>query len=411
MSQLKSASWLLTNALLLDPVAGELSGPVSVAIENGRIADIGPSLSFDSAETVPLDGQTLMPGLIDCHVHVASVLASGAKNAELPTSYIATGAARNMNAMLRRGFTTVRDAGGADYGLVQALEHGLIDGPRLFISGKALSQTAGHGDFRGVYDERNHDYFTRRLGAVSRLCDGIDAIRRAAREEIKAGASFIKVMANGGVASPSDPIDFLQFSIDELKAVVEEARNARTYVAAHLYHDEAIRRAIEVGISSIEHCNLVTPQTAAMIAERKAIACPTLVTHFAMADEARSYGLASHVVEKTRIVRDAGVNALTILKEAGVTMALGTDLLGPMQRRQSEEFTIRSRVLPAIDIIRAATINGAKLLRKTGELGEISVGAHADMIAVRGNPLDDITLLSEPERNFSMIMKGGALLV
>jgi imidazolonepropionase-like amidohydrolase len=184
-----------------------------------------------------------------------------------------------MRSMLMRGFTTVRDVGGADLGLKIAVEEGHFEGPRLVICGKALSQTGGHTDYRGPFDERDSQYYTRRLGAMGRLCDGLDEVRRACRQEIKAGAEFIKIMANGGVSSPSDPIDFLSFSTSEMEAVVEEARNAQTYVSAHLYTDDAIRRAVKAGVRSLEHCNLITPETAGFAAKSGAIACPTLVTY------------------------------------------------------------------------------------------------------------------------------------
>jgi imidazolonepropionase-like amidohydrolase len=408
MTQVKAESWLFRNVALIDPSKGELDEGMSIAVEGGLIKEVGRGeLTFSGAQKVDASGVIMMPGLIDCHVHVTAVEASPAANAALPSSYIALRAARVMEGMLRRGFTTVRDVGGADYGLVKAVNEGFIKGPRLVISGKALSQTCGHADFRGIYDEQDASYFTRRLGSMGRVCDGVTAVRQACREELKAGAAFIKIMANGGVASPSDPIDFLQFSREEIAAIVEEATNARTYVAAHLYTDEAIRRAVELGVHSIEHCNLVSPETAALMAENGAIACPTLITHQAMADEALNFGLSEEVVKRTERVREAGLSALSILKQAGVTMAYGSDLLGPMHYRQSEEFSMRGRVLPASDIIAAATVNAAKLLKMEEQIGRVAPGAFADLIAVRGNPLSDISILSNPQDNIAMVMKGG----
>jgi imidazolonepropionase-like amidohydrolase len=301
----------------------------------------------------------------------------------------------------------VRDVGGATHALVQALDEDLIEGPRLVICGKALSQTGGHADFRGRYDHRDAAYQTLRLGAMGRICDGVEAMRLAARDEIRQGATFIKIMANGGVASPTDPIAFLGFSKDELRAVVEEAANAQTYVAAHLYTDEAIRRAVEAGVRSVEHANLITPETARFMKERDAIACPTLVTYEALKNEGASLGFPPDSVAKIDDVRLKGIESLEIMQEAGVTMAYGTDLLGAMHRHQSEEFVIRGRVLPAIEVVRSTTIHAAKLLNQEGKIGTLAPGAHADLLVVDGDPLADLSLLTRQGEHLLAIMKGG----
>jgi imidazolonepropionase-like amidohydrolase len=194
---------------------------------------------------------------------------------------------------------------------------------------------------------------------MGRLCDGVDEVRRACRQEIKAGAEFNKIMANGGVSSPSDPIDFLSFSLAEMEAAVEEARNAQTYASAHLYTDPAIRRAVQAGVRSLEHCNLITPETAALAARSNAIACPTLVTYDMLQREGRDYGLPPESVAKIDDVRLAGLKSLEIMREAGLMMAYGTDLLGPMHRHQSEEFAIRANVLSPQEAIRGATADAA----------------------------------------------------
>jgi imidazolonepropionase-like amidohydrolase len=350
-----------------------------------------------------------MPGLIDAHVHVVAVDASLARCAAMPDSLVMARSIRLMGEMLRRGFTTLRDVGGADHGQVAAIEEGTVLAPRLVIAGKALSQTGGHCDFRGRYDARPTDY-ERRLGALGRLCDGVPAIRQAAREEIKAGARFIKIMANGGVASPTDPIHFLGFSREELLAVVEEAENAGTYVSAHLYTDAAIRRAVECGVRSLEHCNLIGPETARLAAARGAIAVPTLVTYDKLSEEGEALGIGAEAVAKVDDVRLAGMDSLRIMQEAGLPMAYGTDLLGPMQRHQSEEFVIRGRVLPAQAVIASATHVAAKLLCMEGEIGCIAPGAHADLIAVDGNPLQDLGLLTGQGRHMPLIMKAGQVI-
>jgi len=309
--------------------------------------------------------------------------------------------------MLHRGFTTVRDLGGATYALVQAIEQGLIEAPRLIICGKALSQTGGHADFRGRYDNRDPDYQTRRLGSLGRICDGVEALRAAARDEIRQGASFIKIMANGGVASPTDPIAFLGFSDDEVIASVQEAKGAQTYVAAHLYTDEAIGRAVECGVRSLEHCNLIEEKRARKAAEAGAIACPTLVTYEYLKIEGASLGLGPESVAKIDTVRLAGLESLEKMRRAGLTMAFGTDLLGEMHRHQSEEFVIRGRVLPAIEVIRSTTMHAAELLGMTGQIGCVKPGAFADLIVVDGDPLQDLSVLTHQGARMPYIMKGG----
>lgn len=398
---------LFANAALLDGTAdGAVDG--HLLIEGGVIREVSDKpIRSASARVVDLGGRTLMPGLIDCHVHVIASVANLGQNAMLPDAIVAYRAAKLMREMLMRGFTTLRDVGGATHALVQALDENLIEGPRLLICGKALSQTGGHADFRGRYDHRDAGYQTLRLGAMGRICDGVDAVRAAARDEIRQGATFIKIMANGGVASPTDPIAFLGFSRDELRAVVEEAENAQTYVAAHLYTDEAIRRAVEAGVRSVEHANLITPDTARLMAQKGAIACPTLVTYEALKNEGASLGFPADSVAKIDDVRLKGFESLEIMKSAGVTMAYGTDLLGAMHRHQSEEFVLRGRVLPPIDVIRSTTVNAATLLRREGHIGVLAPGAHADLIVVDGDPLADLSLLTHQGQHLPVIMKAG----
>jgi imidazolonepropionase-like amidohydrolase len=288
-----------------------------------------------------------------------------------------------------------------------AIEEGLIEAPRLVICGKALSQTGGHTDYRGRYHSRDVDYYRDRAGTLGRITDGVDAVRRACREEIKAGADFIKIMANGGVSSPSDPIAFLGLSLEEVRAAVEEARNAQTYVAAHLYTDEAIRRAVEAGVVSVEHANLITPATARFLKEKGAYVVPTNVTFDALAKEGAKFGLLPESVAKIEDVRAQGLAALEVLHKAEVMMAYGSDLLGEMHHHQSDEFILRGEVLPAIEVIRSATANAAKVVRQEGKLGVVAAGAHADFVVVDGDPLRDLSVLTGQGRHMPAIMKAG----
>jgi imidazolonepropionase-like amidohydrolase len=398
-------SFLFTGGRFLDPDIGELQDGIDVLVEGDRVREVGPRLAAPSATRVDLAGRTLMPGLIDSHVHVIASLVNIAENSALPSSLAALRAGAIMEAMLMRGFTTVRDLGGADVGLVRAVEEGLIDGPRLVICGKALGMTGGHSDFRARSDDRS--LFDGRVGTLGRICDGVDGVRKACREEIKGGARFIKIMANGGVASPNDPIDALGFCVDEIRATVEEAEMAGTYVSAHLYTDKAIRRAVECGVHSLEHCNLIRPETAALAVKAGAIACPTLVAYEGLAMEGKALGLGPDSVAKIETVRRGGMESLEIMRSAGLPMAYGSDLLGQLHKYQSMEFSIRARVLPAKEIIASATTVGAKLCRLEGEIGALKAGASADLLVVDGDPLKDITVLEQNGARLKAIMRGG----
>ncbi|OYW68115.1 MAG: peptidase M38 [Bosea sp. 12-68-7] len=404
------ASTLFTNARIVDGTAPEAGAPVSVLVEGGTIREVGKAVASATAKVVDLKGKTLMPGLIDAHVHVVAGVADLGRNAQLPDSLVTARAFVIMREMLMRGFTTVRDVGGADFGLKQAIEEGHFPTPRLVISGKALSQTGGHADFRGRYDDAATPLTRHRLGALGRICDGLDQVRRAAREEMKGGADFIKIMANGGCASPTDPIHFLGFSVSELEAIVEEARMAGTYVSAHVYTDEAIRRCVEAGVHSLEHCNLIEAETAKLAASKGAVAVPTLVTYDKLVIDGPKLGFPPDSVAKVDVVRSAGMNSLAVMKKAGLAMAYGSDLLGEMHKYQSEEFVIRGRALPAHEVIGSATHVAAKLLRLEGKIGTIAPGAHADLIVVDGDPLMDLSLLTRQGKHIPLIMKGGAFM-
>ncbi|MBC7431689.1 MAG: amidohydrolase family protein [Rubritepida sp.] len=388
---------ILENASILDGSQDQALPAMSVIIEGPTIRDVTDRpVKLQGGTPLDLGGRTLMPGFIDAHVHLIASMANLGANALLPDALVAFRAARLMAEMLARGFTSVRDVGGATNGLRLAWQEGLMPGPRMTLSGKALSQTGGHADFTGRSDPRDVVPVGRQLGALGRVVDGVDAVRRACREEIRAGADFIKIMANGGVASPTDPIAFLGFCEAEIRAAVEEARMAQTYVAAHLYTDEAIARAVACGVHSLEHCNLITEETARAAAAAGCIAVPTLITYEALNDEAAALGMGPESVAKIDDVRLAGMESLERMHRAGLPMAYGTDLLAGMHRRQSEEFAIRGRVLPAIEVIRSTTIHAARLLRQEGRIGCVAPGAWADLVVVTGDPLADLSLLARP---------------
>ncbi|NSY46588.1 amidohydrolase family protein (plasmid) [Agrobacterium tumefaciens] len=401
---------IFENARIVDGTVDRPSEPVQVLVEGGSIREVEKNIASASAQRIDLSGKTLMPGLIDAHVHVVASTADLGQNGMLPDALVTVRAFKIMGEMLARGFTTVRDVGGATSGLVAATLEAAWPTPRLNISGKALAQTGGHCDYRGPYNDDQTRTRGFALGALGRICDGVPDVRKAAREELKSGANFIKIMANGGVSSPTDPIHFLGFSREEILAVVEEAENAGTYVSAHLYTDQAIRRAVECGVHSLEHCNLIGSETAKFAAEKGAFAVPTLVTYDKLSSEGAAMGLPAASIAKVDDVRLAGMESLTIMREAGLQMAYGSDLLGGMHVYQSEEFVIRGRVLPAVEVIASATHIAARLLRMEGRIGAVSPGAYADLIVVDGNPLEDLTLLTHQGAYMPMIMKAGVFI-
>jgi imidazolonepropionase-like amidohydrolase len=402
------AATIFADCAVLDGTRRERREDHHVLVEGDRIREVSERpITCVGAEVIGLSGRTLMPGLIDAHVHVLAVDAALARLADRPVTLLTLQAAKILEGMLQRGFTTVRDAGGADGGLAEAVEEGLVAGPRIFPSGSALSQTGGHGDVRPRTQSVETCACCAAGAALSRIADGVAECRRAARDELRKGATQIKILASGGVASPYDPIWNLQYSEEEVRAIVEEAQAWRTYVMAHAYSPEAIRRSIDFGVRSIEHGNLIDRATAEHVAGGEAFVVPTLVTYDALHRHGRELGFPEISMAKLGEVRETGLGSLEILRRAGVKIGYGTDLLGPMHRYQSREFVIRAEAMPAFDIIRSATTVNAELLNRAGELGVVAPGARADLIVVDGDPLADISLLDGQGEHLSYIMKGG----
>ncbi|WP_454675609.1 amidohydrolase family protein [Achromobacter pestifer] len=407
------ASVLFKNANLLDPLQADLLEGHHVLVEDGVIKEVSDKpLSSASAQVIDAAGRTLMPGLIDLHVHVLATQLNLSTQGVLPDALVMMRAVPIMAAMLRRGFTTVRDAGGAGWGLKCAVNEGTVKGPRLFISGRAISQTGGHGDPRPRSDHLRPMSFCGccfRAGDIGRVADGIDDVRKAVRQELQMGADQIKMMASGGVASPTDPIASFGYSEEEIRVIVDEAASRQTYVMAHSYTADAIERAIRNGVRTIEHGNLVDERVARFMAEKGAFVVPTLVTYEALANEGADYGLPPDSVAKIATVRTAGLHSLEIYKKAGVKIGYGSDLLGPSQRLQSEEFRIRNEVLSAQEVIQCATTTAAEVLNQVGQLGRIQPGALADVLLVDGNPYRDLSCLLGQGEHLALIMKGGVI--
>jgi imidazolonepropionase-like amidohydrolase len=320
---------MLRNATVLDAERGELAEGLSVVVEDGRIADVGSGLA-GPGDAVLLDvaGRTVMPGLIDAHTHPAVVDMDLSGMAEWPPSYVAARASRALEGMLARGFTTIRDVGGGDFGLARAVAEGYFAGPRIRFGGKQLTQTGGAGDWRApgrrVYDD---NYYSSAIGVI---CDGVPEVRRAVREEVRRGAHHIKVYLSGAVDSPSDRVDSTQFSLGELRAIVEEATAADIYVAGHAYTSRAINRGLECGVRSIEHGNLMDSPGIPLFRQHDAFYVPTIVTYQTLAAKSRAGLLPADIDGKLHEVIDGALGALELAHAAGIPIVYGTDLFADM---------------------------------------------------------------------------------
>lgn len=400
---------VFTNANLFDGVGPELRPGSQVLVADGRIQEVAERAIAPpaGAEVVDLGGRTLMPGLIDAHVHIWATDLDIVKLITRRTEYLAAFAYRSLAAMLDRGFTTVRDAGGTDVGYAQALRDGLAVGPRLLHAGRILTQTGGHGDFRRTGDFSCACELRDGGGArFAHVVDSPDEVRKAVREELRNGAHQIKIMGSGGVASPSDPIDRSQFSDAEISAAVEEAGRHGAYVMAHCHPPEAIRRCAELGVRSIEHATLIDQQGAEMVAAKGAFVVPTLATFYALLEDGAKLGLPPASQEKLLQVSGGALQGLQLMRRAGLRIGFGTDLLGSQQDRQGTEFALRAQVFSPLEILQQATSINAELLRLEDEVGHVAPGFEADLIVVDGDPLADVAILGDAA-NIPAIMQGG----
>jgi len=401
---------IIENACVFDGFHDELSEGQNLLIEDDIIQEVSSQpIKSQSGIQIDAKGGIVMPGLIDAHVHVTDWGTSPAELLDKPASLTALLASRKLKDMLHRGFTTVRDACGADFGLAAAVDQGLIASPRLFFVGRALSATGGHGDFRNPGDDSPQDPCNCSERGLSLVVDGETEVRRAARNELRKGAHAVKIMASGGVASPTDPIANLQFSETEIRAVVEEAEFWGRYVMAHAYTVDAIKRCLEFGVRSIEHGNLIDFETAKLANDLNAFVVPTLVTYQAMYERGAEIGLPNYSIDKLKDVRNAGLRSLEHLKAAGTKTGFGTDLFGDLQSEQLRELTIRAEVDSNVDVLRSATSINAELLGMEGKLGCIKAGAFADLLVIEGNPLEDLTLLQKEGQHITHIMKAGVV--
>jgi len=405
MSQL-----LFTNARVFDGVAADCAEGMNVLVADGIIADISSQpVAAPNARVIDAGGRTLMPGLIDAHIHSYACNVSMQRIEAVGDAYRTAYAARMLGHALDCGFTTVRDIGGGDYSLSRAIADGLIRAPRFFYSGKILSMTGGHGDLRSLEEKGcDHSFCScEHSNWAARMADGVDACLRVTRDELRQGAHCIKIMGSGGVSSPTDPIWMNQYREDEIRAIVNECAERRTYVAAHCHPSSAVRRCVEFGVRSIEHATLIDDATAQFVADRGAFIVPTMVILFTLVEKGRELGFPPASQEKADYAFKQALSGMDSMRRAGVKICLGTDLLGPLHVQQSREFAIRSEVFTPIEILRQATSIGAEMMMMEGRLGCVRPGAHADLIVVDGDPLQDISLLAKGGEKLSVIVRAG----
>ena len=402
------ASYLFHGGHFLNPRKDDLLDGIEVLVEDDRIKEVSDRpIRSSHATRIDIGKRTLMPGLIDAHVHVFLSEVNIGLLQDVPLTLLTARGIVSMRNMLMRGFTTLRDMSGADYGIKTAAETGIVDSPRLFIAGMAISQTGGHADFRRKTQERIECHCASGASYTGRIADGVPQVIHAARDELRKGADFIKIMVSGGVASQSDPLESVQYRPEEIEAACQEAHRWGTYVAAHAYTAEAIKHGVGAGVRTIEHGNLIDAEAAKLMAERESFLVPTLVAYDALRRRGKDYGLSDYSLAKNEVVLKAGLRSLELARAAGVPIGFGSDLLGQLQNDQCREFVICREAMSAQELIRSATIVNARILKREGQLGELVPGAFADLLVVDGNPYEDIGLFEDAGPHLSAIMKAG----
>ncbi len=410
---------LIENVKLLDYKTQMLTPPKHVLINGNTIQTISTSpIDVQSKNIVKIDakGKTLMPGLIDVHVHLVfgALTMPQMMTNDLSEEFLIKTVGLSAQQMLMRGFTSVRDVGGPIFPLKAAIDKGKLLGPRIWPSGAVVSQTAGHGDFR-TQEEKSRRFFgivsrAERYGATF-IADGRDEVLTAVRENLRFGASQIKLMAGGGTSSAYDPVDVTQYTLDEMKAAVEAAEDWGTYVTVHAYTPRAIRRAIEAGVKCIEHGQLLDEETLQLIAKKNIwLSLQNLVEDTPDMDPQRRI--------KRKPVIEGQEKVWPMAKKYGVKLAWGTDFLfEPELNKMQNAFILRlQKWFTNAEIIKMITQDNGELLQLSGlrspypgKLGIVEEGALADLILVDGDPLKNLKLLADPEKNFLLIMKDGQI--
>jgi len=418
---------LFTNVNIFDGTNEKLAMRTDVLVEENLIKAIGKSIKAPGAEVIDGGGRTLMPGLIDSHVHftfyppIASVMRD-----ELDPFFLGIMAAPRAERFLMNGFTTVRDTGGPAKYIQKAIENGIIIGPRVFPSEAVITQTRGHGDFRAYNDQHpnttggTYHYMERYLATIA---DGPTEIRRGVRESLRNGATQIKTFTGGGVTSEFDPLYAVQYTPEEIRYIVEAAAQSKTYVTAHSHPDDGIRLAVENGIQCIEHGPYLSEETAKLMAEKGTFLVPTTYGVLGTPIETYENMLSPASYAKLKQVFEAYPSAMRAAVKHNIKMAYGTDYVGGWQDQatrdeiQGKEFLTLTQFMEPVAALRMATSNAGELAAMTGPnnpwqdgpLGIIEQGAYADILIVDGNPLENIEVLADPDNNLKVIMKDGKI--
>ncbi|WP_037368369.1 metal-dependent hydrolase family protein [Amycolatopsis orientalis] len=380
---------------------------VSVTVEDGRIAGLGPGSA--SGERLDADGLTMTPGLIDAHVHLG--LASPIEpqfSFRLSVAELAADIFATAGSALDAGFTTVRDTGGIDGGVVSTIAKGKVRGPRVLSCGPVQCQTGGHGYYGAEWEptELWNSHHIPGLCALSMQSGNANELRSNVREAFRRGASFLKLCVTGGVVSAHDQLTDTQFTVEEIAVAVQEAAARGTYVTVHAHNNEGIRNAIEAGVRCVEHGTDIDESTAALMADRDVALVPTFaVVEHLLRDTART-GLDESIRERVQGVRERMAGALAVAKEAGLRIGLGSDLIGPAQHRRGEELTLRANLETPMEALVAATKTNAEILGLSGEVGVLAPGAQADLVLWNGNPLEDPRLFSDPANAVVVVQAG-----
>ncbi|GAC1480588.1 MAG: amidohydrolase family protein [Candidatus Dormibacteria bacterium] len=397
------------DATLLDCTGRDPQPGTRLVVEKGRIERIQSNSSGrapQGAQVIDCQGRVLMPGLLDAHVHLAMTDLDSQAEAAMPPAVIALRIAREIEATLMAGFTTVRDAGGLDWGFKEAVRLGLIRGPRIFVSGAFISQTGGHGDHRARTSRVTFPTVPG-LTSESIIADGPAEVLRAAREVLRRGADQVKVMASGGAASPSDELDHVQYSVEELAAAVQAADGVGTYVLAHAYGPQAIQNCLEAGVRSIEHANFLDEETAdQMLAADDAFLVPTIITYELLSTREAGEGWTPDMVRKIRQGLTGAYDALGLAFEKGLRIASGSDVLAEMQGEKGKEIACQARVMGAMNAIIAATRTNAELMRIEREVGTLEVGKRADLLLLDSDPLAEPSLFADADRVRLVVQAG-----
>lgn len=357
----------------------------------------------EKSETFDATGRFVIPGLIDAHFHAYATSMDGMENERGPLSYAAINGSKRLEKALRRGFTTVRDVAGGDIGLAQSIEAGLFDSPRYHFTGPALSQTGGHGDPRAAHVDVCFSH-----GHMCEVVDGVDALRLAVRNRLRTGAHAIKIMTSGGVFSLADPLRIPQYSPEEVRVVVEEARRRGSYVAAHAYSSEAVMHSIENGVRSIEHGNLIDAATAAAMADAGAFLVPTLAAYDAMDRRGAEIGLNAISLAKNTEVLSKGQEAIQLALAAGVTVGFGSDLMGDLEDDQLRGVKLQTAAAGPIEALRSLTESNAKLIGDA-RLGHLRPGAYGDALVLSADPINEPSALWEQDARVAVVQGGRVL--